>query len=236
MLKRLLLIWFVANLLIVGLACALMGRWYLSYPPLIALSIELALVMVPNLILPIWALGRPWFRPQSTRRESLGWRWPGNRALVWALGAFAAIFAADILITRLVGNPIPYNLPGSGGPIQVSGLPSALGLTVLLVLFVGLTVASEETMFRGFVQGQASIAYGPFAGVALSSLLFGLRHLPADIFYAHAWSSPPSMWLSRELQLYTAALGLAIARLGGRSTFASAITHALLLATALFGL
>jgi membrane protease YdiL (CAAX protease family) len=236
MLKRLLLIWFVANFAIVGIASILMGRWYLSNPPLIALTLELALVMVPNLALPIWALGRPAFRTHVTRRESLGWKWPGMRALLWGLAAFGAILGMDALISRLFGNPIPYNLPASAGPIQASGLLGALGVIVLLLVFVGLTVASEETMFRGFIQGQASIAYGPLPGLLLSAMLFGLRHLPADLFYARAWSAPPSMWFSRQLQLYTSALALGIARLGGRSTSASAITHCLLLVAALFGI
>ena len=192
--------------------------------------------MVPNLALPIWALGRPAFHADTARRESLGWRWPGIRALVWGVGAFAAIFGANTFVSRLLGNPIPYNLPGSVGPIQVSGPVSAMGLIIILVVFVGLTVTAEETMFRGFIQGQASFAYGPLAGLILSTLLFGLRHLPADLFYARAWTAPLSMWLSRQLQLYTAALALAVARLGGRSTFASAITHCLLLVTALFSL
>ena len=122
MLKRLLLIWFVANFVIVGLVSMLMGGWYLSNPPLIGLSLELALVMVPNLALPIWALGRPAFHADTARRESLGWRWPGIRALVWGVGAFAAIFGANTFVSRLLGNPIPYISPAQWDRSRYLGL------------------------------------------------------------------------------------------------------------------
>lgn len=109
-----------------------------------------------------------------------------------------------------------------------------MGLLLLLVLFVGLTVAGEETMFRGFIQGQVSARHGAWAGVLAAALLFGLRHLPADLFYASAWRATPAMWLSRQLELYAAALALGLARHYGRSTWASALTHTLLLLQALF--
>ena len=44
------------------------------------------------------------------------------------------------------------------------------------------------------------------------------------------------MWLSRQLQLYLAAICLGLARHLGKSTYASAITHGLVFAIALFGL
>jgi membrane protease YdiL (CAAX protease family) len=100
---------------------------------------------------------------------------------------------------------------------------------------VVLTVAGEETMFRGLIQGEATRRFGPWLGILIASGLFGLRHLPADVFYARAWAATPSMWLSRELELYAAAIVLAFARRVGRSTYASGIAHALLLVTGLFG-
>jgi hypothetical protein len=56
--------------------------------------------------------------------------------------------------------------------------------------------------------------------------LFGLRHLPADLFYAQAWSATPQMWLTRQTQLYSGALLFGLARYLGRSTYASATAHA----------
>lgn len=234
--KSILAIWFVANFAIVGIAGILLGRWYLSYPPLTGMIIELALIMLPNLVLAIWALGLPRFRSRASRKDALGWKWSGIRAAAWGVGGFAAIYAANTFLEGLLGPAIPYNLPGSGGPVRASGPGTAVALLLLLVSFVILTVVAEETMFRGFIQGQVTALHGVWAGLLVSTLLFGFRHLPSDIFYARAWSASSLMWISRELQLYAAALILGATRFLGRSTYASAITHCLLLVAALFSL
>jgi hypothetical protein len=67
-------------------------------------------------------------------------------------------------------------------------------------------------------------------------LLFGLRHLPADIYYGALWDATPQMWLSRLAQLYLAAVLLGMARLVGKSTYASAIVHTLTFASIFLGL
>jgi membrane protease YdiL (CAAX protease family) len=91
-------------------------------------------------------------------------------------------------------------------------------------------------MFRGWIQTQAGKQYGPWIGLLLGAILFGLRHLPADLFYAQVWQATPQMWVSRQVQLYLVALGLGLARHYGKSTYASAIMHALVFIMALFGL
>ena len=53
-----------------------------------------------------------------------------------------------------------------------------------VLVFVVIIVVGEETMFRGWIQTQAGKRYGVWAGLLLSVVLFGLRHLPADLFYA----------------------------------------------------
>jgi hypothetical protein len=55
-------------------------------------------------------------------------------------------------------------------------------------------------------------AYGAPIGILGAVLLFGLRHLPADLFYASAWNAAPQMWLCRQIQLYGGALLLGLAR------------------------
>ena len=56
--------------------------------------------------------------------------------------------------------------------------------------------------------------------------IFGLRHLPADIFYAGVWNAAPRMWLARQADLYPGAVLLGLARYYGKSTYASAVMHA----------
>lgn len=91
-------------------------------------------------------------------------------------------------------------------------------------------------MFRGWIQTQAGQRYGMWAGLLLSAVLFGLRHLPADLFYAGVWQATPRMWLSRLLQLYLGAVLFGLVRHFGKSTYASAIMHGLMFAVTLFGL
>lgn len=105
-----------------------------------------------------------------------------------------------------------------------------------LLAFVMITVAGEETMFRGWIQTQVGKRYGVWVGLLVSVVLFGLRHLPADLFYAQIWQATPQMWLSRQLQLYLVAICLGLARHLGKSTYASAIMHGLVFVVALFGL
>lgn len=111
-----------------------------------------------------------------------------------------------------------------------------LGVLLGLLAFTVITVAAEETMFRGWIQTQVGERCGAWAGLGTGALLFGLRHLPADLFYARVWQATPQMWLSRQVQLYLAAGLLGLARYLGRSTYSSAIMHGLVLVTAVFGL
>jgi membrane protease YdiL (CAAX protease family) len=127
--------------------------------------------------------------------------------------------------SRVLGPGIPYNLPGQGG--SISGLA---GLLVLLyfIVFVVITVVGEETMFRGLIQIQTSQYYGVWAGVLLTIVLFGLQHLPADLFYSQIWNATPRMWLARQVDLYLCAIQFSLARYFGRSNYASATMHLLL--------
>jgi membrane protease YdiL (CAAX protease family) len=101
-------------------------------------------------------------------------------------------------------------------------------------LFVLLTVAAEESMFRGLLQARFSGRFGVLAGILVAALLFGLRHLPDDIFYAGLWNADSQMWISREVQLYGGAVLFGLARYFGRSTYASAFMHVLVFGMALF--
>lgn len=244
MLKRILIVWVIANFAIVGLVSLITRGWYLGWhvSPAIKMLAELGLIMVPNLVLPVIVLQYWWPESIGRVRDALGWLWNGWRSLVVGILAFVIYYVLTQGITRLVGGSIPYNMPGKTGggsaitinePLDVLKI---LGVLFGLLAFVVITVAGEETMFRGWIQTQTGKRYGVWVGSLLGSLLFGLRHLPADLFYAQIWHATPQMWLSRLLQLYLVAVGLGLARHFGKSTYASAIMHGLILVSAIFGL
>lgn len=242
MLKRILIIWAIANFAIVGLVSWLVGGWYIGWrvSPIVSGLAELGLIMVPNLILPVLVLRYWWPEPVDSIGHALGWRWNGWRSLASGILAFVCFYVLVKAVVWLVGNSIPYNLPGAaGGGIPIErpvDVLKVLGLLLGALAFAIITVVGEETMFRGWTQTQIGKRYGVWMGLLAGAVLFGVRHLPADLFYARIWQATPQMWLSRQLQLYLVALCLGSARHFGKSTYASAIMHALVLAMALFGL
>lgn len=185
MVKRILIVWLIANFVIVGPVSLLYGGWYIGWAPntLIRVLLQLGLVQLPNLVLPILLLRFGWSGPAGSLWEALGWRWHGWRTILAGLAGFMLVILIAILTVALIGPSIPYSLPGEE-PLHSTTLLGAIGLLIFLVLYVGLTVAAEETLFRGLMQTQFA-KYGFWISMLLPVLLFGLRHLPDDIFYAH---------------------------------------------------
>jgi membrane protease YdiL (CAAX protease family) len=225
MLKRILLVWFAANFALAGLFALLTGDWYLRLPTFVEMAAELVLVIFPNLLFPILLLRYAWPAPVSNIRQALGWQWEDCRSIFIGLIAFVIYLVLSSFSSHILGPSIPYNLPGQGG--SIGGLAGLLAL-FLFIAFAVITVAGEETMFRGLIQTQTSQHYGVWAGVLLTIVLFGLRHLPADIFYGHIWDATPHMWLARQVDLYLCAILFSLARYFGRSTYASATMHFLI--------
>ncbi len=225
MLKRILLVWFVANFVLAGAFALLTGGWYLRLPTKVGMVAELSLIMLPNLFFPILLLRYAWPEPAGNLKQALGWQWKGWRPILIGAAAFSLYLILSSLMSGFLGPGIPYSKPGEGG--GVSGL-AGLVLLLYFIVFVVITVTSEETMFRGLIQTQISQKYGVWIGILLTIVLFGLRHLPADIFYAQIWQATPRMWLARQVDLYLAAIALGLARYFGRSTYASATMHLLI--------
>jgi membrane protease YdiL (CAAX protease family) len=235
MFKRVLLAYFVANFAIIGLIMWLRGGWYAGWTqdPLTGMLVQLTLVMLPNLLFPFILLRYEKPNKCLSSCNFLGWRWPGRRALFAGGAGFALFVALSTLTSRWIGTPIPYQVPGVE-PLSADTLQQVVLLLVVLLLFVGLTVAAEETMFRGLIQPRFTTHFGVAIGILITALLFGLRHLPDDIFYARLWGADFHMWISREIQLYGGAILFSIVRHFGRSTYASAIMHVLVFGMALF--
>jgi membrane protease YdiL (CAAX protease family) len=223
MLKRILLVWFAANFALAGLFALFTGGWYLRLPTFVGMAAELGLIILPNLLFPILLLRYGWPVPVSNLRQALGWEWKGWHPIFIGVIAFIIYLVLSTFSSHILGSSIPYNLPGGEGG-SISGLAGLLAL-LLFIVFVVISVAGEETMFRGLIQTQTSQHYGVWAGVLLTIVLFGLRHLPADLFYANVWNATPRMWLARQVDLYLGAILFSLARYFGRSTYASATMH-----------
>ena len=206
--------WLIANFvphLIVFLAT---GKIYYQLPAVWMIVAE-GSIMVLNLILPIAAL-RYLFRQTGDIGASLGWRWTGWQSLWMGLLGFLAFLLVSIATQLLIGDPLAT--PG----LRFDNLTElALGMVLLLAL----TAAAEETMFRGWIQATLTQDYGAWLGVGVTLLLFGLRHLPMDLYAGLSQRVPASAWISRILQLYLGALVFGIVRHRARSTWASWIVH-----------
>jgi membrane protease YdiL (CAAX protease family) len=118
--------------------------------------------------------GAGWPRSTATARRA-GLRGRPLSAPVWAwsliaggLGLSASI-ALFILSHRLIRWP----------PVPHPDLSHISSTTVLPSLLMSALVAgiSEEAGFRGYMQGALERRYGPLAGIAIASTVFGLAHL-----------------------------------------------------------
>ncbi len=141
-------------------------------------------VAVPWAIAPmslyLWAyfglIGGRWLADGSARRRAnlranrLPWRvW--RVAVPAGLLGIAAILALLVVISRLV--PLPAGTP----IVKPDGMPAAT-MFALLVMQSVVAGVTEESAFRGYMQGIVGGRYGLAAGIVANGVLFGLLHFP----------------------------------------------------------
>ena len=209
-----LLLWAVANFGPHLLIYLVFSKPYFALPPYLEVPAEVGL-MALNLGLPLWWLrqrGIPW-------RDGLAWRWEGRRSLAWGLGGLAAFLTWAWIISRL----IPVTEAGTEG--QAYPFPQVLLVFAdLLALWVA-AIAGEEGMFRGWMQTQLEVRGQVWLSILLPALLFGLRHLPLDLYEGHAGVAG---WSARLLELYGLALILGLIRRRSRSIAPTVVLHGVL--------
>lgn len=207
-------VWFVANFVPHIFVFLATGKIYYQLPTVWMIVAETS-IMVLNLLLPVVAL-HYLFHQDNTIRANLGWQWTGWRIVGIGLLGCLLSFAIALATQQNIGDPL--------SPPSVRTTSFAQVILLLLLLFV-LTALAEETMFRGWIQTTLTQEYGVWVGMGVTAVLFGLRHLPMDLYVGLSQNAPLSAWVSRMLQLNTGAILFGVARNWARSTWASWIMH-----------
>ena len=101
--KRILIVWLVANFLVVGIAAWVAEGWYLGWGLIPGIVAELALIMIPNLLLPMVVVRCWWPEPVTNIRQSLGWVWNGWRAIITGVVAVAASVPLSKAVEAVAG-------------------------------------------------------------------------------------------------------------------------------------
>jgi len=208
----LLSVWFIANFIPHIIVFLASGKIYYQLAPVWGLAVESS-IMLLNLLLPVISL-RYFSHQKEHILQNLGWRWGGWRTIWIGLLGFV-VYMVTMIGTQLIGEPI-------GSPPQRF---TSQELVFVLILLLVLTAAAEEMMFRGYIQTILTKEYGTWIGIGSAAMLFGLRHLPMDLYNGLVQHAPPTAWISRMLQLYIGALLFGMARHRAKSTWASWIMH-----------
>ncbi len=208
----LLLIWFTANFIPHIVVFLATGKIYYQLGHIWAIAAETSIIVL-NLLLPMIALR--YLSPSGDPiLKSLGWCWTGRRTIWIGLVGLAVIIVVMFASRQIIGDPI-------SSPVRLNHREFLLMMIILLVL----VAVSEETMFRGYIQTALTQQYGMWIGIVGAALLFGLRHLPMDLYNGLAQHASAPAWICRMLQLYSMAFLLGIARHWAKSTWASWIVH-----------
>lgn len=209
----LLLVWFAANFiphLVVFLAT---GRIYYQLSPAAGLATETTLVLL-NLLLPLVFINH--ISPTQISLQQFGWQWNGWRTFLWGLAGFVASIVITIVVQIIFG--VPFNE-------SVDWKLNLFERIWTFLLLLGITAFGEEMMFRGYIQTTLTNKYGVWVGVGLTAFLFGLRHMPMDLYFGISQQAGFSAWASRLIQLYAGALVFGLVRYRAKSVWASWIVH-----------
>lgn len=211
--------WLVANAL-PHLVVALAYRkiyYQLSPPAMLATEASLNLL---NFFIPILVV-RFYFREPVAK--STRWNWSGLKVLGWGVVGFGSSFGVSLLLNRLTGNQtIQYAPVGSRSFSQ-----HEMQAMALMLLF--LPAAGEEMMFRGMLQSYITRLSGRWAGICIAAVLFAVRHHPSDIYFGLLNHASLGAWINRFVGLYLVAFIFCFVRDRARSTWASWISHMLLI-------
>ena len=209
--------WVVANFLTHLVVFLATGKIYYQLSPTNSVFMEFSIALL-NLLIPILAL-KYLLKEKEGLVSYLGWRWKDSPVLLGGVIAFLASWG----LMALLGQAFSWKIIN-----YATGHHYSRGDLIFLAIYlVVLTPAAEETMHRGFLQRGFTDAFGATLGVLIPAILFGLRHLPSDLYFGWLHHSPPAAYINRFLQLYLGAIIWGLARHYTKSTWASWIPHIL---------
>jgi membrane protease YdiL (CAAX protease family) len=120
-------------------------------------------------------------------------RWPTLRDGGWILGGLIAIIVASLLVEIVLG------LFGSGSATNISTAAAVENPLVIYSVFIVVNLLFiapiEEFLFRGVIQGRLRESVGAFTAISITSIGFGLTHLPSywfggsDLFSVGVWGA-----------------------------------------------
>lgn len=117
------------------------------------------------------------FRPVAIHYDL---RWPSLGNGGWILGGLAAIILVSLLAEIVV------SLFGSGSATNISNAAAVENPVIIYSVFIVgnlLFIAPiEEFLFRGVIQGRLRESFGAIAAITITSVGFGLTHIPSYWF------------------------------------------------------
>lgn len=129
-----------------------------------------------------FALMAHYLKRYGAHWRQVGWR-PFN---VWrTLLLLAAVFAAFIILVGVTFSVVAWLVPSfNANQAQTNSFTGSAAATHPSIAFWALVILPpiiEETVFRGFIFPAIASRWGLVAGTILTSLLFGIAHLQANV-------------------------------------------------------
>ena len=207
------IVWFVANFIPHIVVFFATGKIYYQLSPAAGLATETTLMLL-NLLLPLGIIY--FFSPTKLSLQQLGWHWNGWQTILWGLIGFIASIAITVVVQMIFG--VQFNE-------SVNWQLNLVERIWTFLLLLGITAFGEEMMFRGYIQTTLTEKYGVWVSITLTALLFGVRHMPMDLYFGISQQANFSAWMSRLIQLYAGAFVFGIVRYRAKSVWASWIVH-----------
>jgi len=213
---QVLAVFILANFVPQAIIYVVAGKPYFAFDQVNGLITEILLMML-NLLLPLWFLTHYNRLNLKEIRNAVAWHMYGWKTVSWGLVGFIIGFPANFFIFARL---IPYSSGASGG----EEVPLNLFLFLLLIADAIAGTLGEEVMFRGYIQTGIGKRYGPKEGLLAGAFLYALRHYP---LYVYSGLAEPLLLVRSLLVLHFGALVFGCIRHRSNSTIATWIMHIL---------
>jgi len=126
----------------------------------------------------------------KANKSDLGFSWGNRWNIRWTI-VVGLIYS--MLVWILVGSSSFFELNQIVQPqLWIGFLPLAAAFAIFIITFA--VAIPEEYLFRSVLQPAMTVRFGRISGILVSSLIFGLFHIPANFFLYSmiyvGWSTP----------------------------------------------